>query len=124
MILLNERRQMQRSDASTEGALTNRTLPTFLLASLVNLGFRRSPSVFSRWVVHFDSEQAYSTGLLHTLNILASACIDTNLISRVYEQGDIDYGPGLQRRGLSNIVCCITAYARLGALHRQFQEIR
>jgi hypothetical protein len=40
--LLNDKRQLQWPDASAKGVMTAQTLPTFLLASLVNSGFRRS----------------------------------------------------------------------------------
>src|SRR5437868_6272835 len=43
----------QRSDASTAGVMTHRTVFPFLGTSLVNSGFSRSHSVFSRVVVHF-----------------------------------------------------------------------
>lgn len=73
--------------------------------------------------IHHPCHSSYILLLLHALNILAGACIDTNLITRIHEKGDIDYGPSLQCRGLGNIVCCVTAYPRFGALYRQFQEI-
>src|SRR6266702_7476680 len=59
--LLNDRRQLQWPDASAKGVLTARTGFPFLETSLVNSGFERSHSVFSRVVVHTSSP------ILHTI---------------------------------------------------------
>src|SRR5947208_7726680 len=41
--------------------------------------------------IHHPCHSSYILLLLHALNILADACIDANLISRIHNKEDIDY---------------------------------
>src|SRR2546423_15093474 len=61
--------------------------------------------------------------LFYSLYILPAARINTNFVTWIDEERDVNNSTGFERCGLGDIVCSITTHSRFGALYPYLQEV-
>src|SRR4030088_2658823 len=79
---------------------------------------KQEPSDFPGWLLF-----VLKNCLFYSLYILPATRIDTNFVTWIDEERNVNNGTGFERCGLGDIVCSITTHSRFGAFYPQLQEV-